>query len=161
MPLLPPFQHQHNNTRWDRTAQLCATAQLLLDPYYRTLQGFQVRPFIVVWLTGFLRCPCYPFMLLASRSLPSHFIPIPSQALVQKEWVAFGHKFASRAGQGAEGHASSDRSPIFLQWLDCVHQVGGSVLNQDPKSQRSSKANKMSECMDGWMDGQPCRAFYQ
>jgi hypothetical protein len=27
---------------WDRTAQLCALAELLLDPYYRTLQGFAV-----------------------------------------------------------------------------------------------------------------------
>lgn len=45
------------------------------------------------------------------------------QVLVQKEWVAFGHKFASRAGLDRHGYASSDRSPVFLQWLDCVHQV--------------------------------------
>jgi hypothetical protein len=29
--------------RWDRTPQLTGTAELLLDPYYRTLKGFQVR----------------------------------------------------------------------------------------------------------------------
>eukprot|EP00912_Choanoflagellata_sp_UC4_P001249 UC4_evm10s776 len=30
----------HCSDGWDRTAQLCATAQLLLDPHYRTIDGF-------------------------------------------------------------------------------------------------------------------------
>ena len=30
------------NKRWDRTAQTVATAELLLDPYYRTFEGFLV-----------------------------------------------------------------------------------------------------------------------
>ena len=32
----------HCSDGWDRTAQLAATAQLLMDPFYRTCRGFGV-----------------------------------------------------------------------------------------------------------------------
>lgn len=31
----------HCSDGWDRTSQLCAIAQLLLDPYYRTIRGLR------------------------------------------------------------------------------------------------------------------------
>ncbi|KAH9704295.1 hypothetical protein KPL70_011397 [Citrus sinensis] len=108
---------------WDRTTQLVALANLLLDPYYRTFAGFQ--------------------------------------ALVEKDWLAFGHPFSDRVGmptlsgsgdisfelcrQSSTGsfpsspmrqssgslapqasgssHAQNNYSPIFLQWVDCVSQL--------------------------------------
>ncbi|XP_006660379.1 phosphatidylinositol-3-phosphatase myotubularin-1-like [Oryza brachyantha] len=117
----------HCSDGWDRTTQLVALACLLLDPYYRTFNGFQ--------------------------------------ALVEKDWLAFGHPFAERMGvptitdnnggsqfellrqpslgnlssspsRGALGSSvstsnttsgqsqtSNNCSPILLQWLDCISQL--------------------------------------
>lgn len=33
----------HCSDGWDRTAQVCSLAGLLLDPFYRTFKGFMVR----------------------------------------------------------------------------------------------------------------------
>jgi myotubularin-related protein 1/2 len=43
--------------------------------------------------------------------------------LIQKEWLSFGHKFRDRVGHGISEEASSEYSPIFLQWIDAVYQV--------------------------------------
>ncbi|KAL4660355.1 myotubularin-related protein 3-like [Arapaima gigas] len=75
----------HCSDGWDRTPQIVALSKLLLDPYYRTIEGFQV--------------------------------------LVETEWLDFGHKFADRCGHGENSEDVNERCPVFLQWLDCVHQL--------------------------------------
>nr|XP_019551823.2 myotubularin-related protein 4 isoform X2 [Aedes albopictus] len=75
----------HCSDGWDRTPQIVATAQLCLDPYYRTIEGFRV--------------------------------------LVEREWLSFGHKFSDRCGHGPGSDELNERCPVFLQWLDCVHQI--------------------------------------
>jgi hypothetical protein len=74
----------HCSDGWDRTAQLAALTQLLVDPYYRTIHGFCV--------------------------------------LIEKEWIRFGHRFATRYGNTASVDESQE-SPIMIQWLDAVFQV--------------------------------------
>ncbi|XP_053931679.1 myotubularin-related protein 8 isoform X1 [Cuculus canorus] len=73
----------HCSDGWDRTAQVCSLASLLLDPFYRTFKGFMV--------------------------------------LIEKEWIAMGHKFSHRCG-----HLNGDPkevSPVFTQFIECVWQL--------------------------------------
>ena len=64
---------------------------MLLDPYYRTIEGFLV--------------------------------------LIEKDWLHFGHQFQLRFGQWSKNWKDSQRSPVFIQFLDCVHMP----IKQFPK----------------------------
>ena len=43
--------------------------------------------------------------------------------LVEKDWVSFGHQFAKRTGHREDKADDQQRSPIMLQWCDCVFQL--------------------------------------
>ncbi|KAK3509376.1 hypothetical protein QTP70_030807 [Hemibagrus guttatus] len=73
----------HCSDGWDRTAQVCSLASILIDPYYRTIRGLMV--------------------------------------LIEKEWIAFGHKFNQRCGH-VEGDPK-EVSPVFTQFVECVWQL--------------------------------------
>uniref|UniRef100_A0A4W6E8G4 phosphatidylinositol-3,5-bisphosphate 3-phosphatase n=1 Tax=Lates calcarifer TaxID=8187 RepID=A0A4W6E8G4_LATCA len=61
---------------------------------------------------------------LAMLMLDSYYRTLRGfQVLVEKEWISFGHKFAARVGHGDENHANSERSPLFVQFVDCVWQM--------------------------------------
>lgn len=39
----------HCSDGWDRTAQVCSVASVLLDPYYRTIKGLMVNIYIYIF----------------------------------------------------------------------------------------------------------------
>ena len=45
------------------------------------------------------------------------------RVLVEREWLSYGHKFADRCGHGPGSDELNERCPVFLQWLDLVHQI--------------------------------------
>ena len=75
----------HCSDGWDRTSQLSSLSQILLDPFFRTINGFAI--------------------------------------LIEKDWLSFGHQFALRNGINTKQSSEDQSSPIFLQFLDAVHQL--------------------------------------
>lgn len=43
--------------------------------------------------------------------------------LLEKEWIAGGHKFAQRVGHCSADFLDDQRSPVFIQFLDCMWQI--------------------------------------
>lgn len=71
----------HCSDGWDRTSQVVALAQVLVDPFYRTIRGLCV--------------------------------------LVDKDFCHFGFQFHKRC----VGRVSQERSPIWIQFIQCVWQA--------------------------------------
>lgn len=74
----------HCSDGWDRTPQIVSLVKIILDPFYRTFEGFRI--------------------------------------LIEREWIEFGHKFEQRCGH-SNNNLPNEKSPVFLIWLDCVHQL--------------------------------------
>jgi len=85
----------HCSHGWDRTSQVCALAQIFLDPFYRTRAGFSClveKDFLALGHPLHTRC---------------------------------GHgegKGGDQNGSVSSGQ-SDEISPIFLQFIDCVFQI--------------------------------------
>lgn len=59
---------------------------------------------------------------LAMLCLDPHYRTISGLLiLIQKEFCSFGHQFRTRLGNGEQ--PTSEYSPIFIQWLECVYQL--------------------------------------
>lgn len=117
----------HCSDGWDRTSQLTSIAQLLLDPHFRTVRGF-------VELVEKVRghgAQVRAWQLALGLTRPH----------LHQEWLSFGHQFALRLGANlyasvlpAPGETSNSptpptpaedkQSPIFVQFIDAVWQLG-------------------------------------
>lgn len=45
------------------------------------------------------------------------------QVLVESDWLDFGHKFGDLCGHQEKVEDQNEQCPVFLQWLDAVHQL--------------------------------------
>ncbi|KAF9436646.1 hypothetical protein BGZ76_003372 [Entomortierella beljakovae] len=106
----------HCSDGWDRTAQLTSIAQVCLDPYYRTLRGFQVL-IEKEWCSfGFKfmdRC--------GHLSSDRNFVALSATNAAANTFANVQNKFYNNK------HVR-ETSPVFQQFLDCVFQI----MHQNP-----------------------------
>ncbi|KAL8286894.1 hypothetical protein RQP46_003900 [Phenoliferia psychrophenolica] len=105
----------HCSDGWDRTSQLSSLAQLCLDPYYRTGEGFAV---LVEkdWLSYGHRFSDRTGHLCGDRT--EFVAAVAENVSAQQAFLASVQKqFAGSS------HAYKETCPVFQQFLDCVYQI--------------------------------------
>ncbi|KAG5357290.1 Phosphoinositide 3-phosphatase [Yarrowia sp. C11] len=121
------FKHVllHCSDGWDRTAQLSCLAQIMVDPYFRTLNGFMVLV-EKEWLafghqfnerSGHLNGP-RSFVDLTTSQKPA------SQSNAFSDFMSAARAATQAATQAAtSSNHLKNTSPVFHQFLDCVYQL--------------------------------------
>ncbi len=102
----------HCSDGWDRSSQISSLAQILLDPYYRTVEGFAV-------LVEKEWC-----------SFGYKFSERTGHNSQKEEGIDASNEMSSNHNYG-EGNDTrkrgmqkpNERSPVFLQFVDCVYQL--------------------------------------
>ncbi|KAG0052879.1 hypothetical protein BGZ83_002027 [Gryganskiella cystojenkinii] len=101
----------HCSDGWDRTAQLTSVAQVCLDPYYRTLRGFQVLVEKEWCSFG------YKFMDRCGHlSNDKNFVALSATN-------SAANTFANVQSKLYNNKHIRETSPVFHQFLDCVFQT--------------------------------------
>lgn len=108
----------HCSDGWDRTAQLSSLSQLCLDPFYRTMRGFQIlveKDWVSFGHKFLDRCGH-----LSSEKFFLAPVDNPSNPSGAEAAQAF---FASVQNRFASQSHIKETSPIFHQFLECVRQI--------------------------------------
>ncbi|EKM55086.1 uncharacterized protein PHACADRAFT_208612 [Phanerochaete carnosa HHB-10118-sp] len=104
----------HCSDGWDRTAQLSALSQLCLDPFYRTVHGFQIL-IEKDWVSF-----GHKFLDRCGHLSSEKFFLAPSGDANASGAEAF---FASVQNKFTSQKHLQETSPVFHQFLECVRQI--------------------------------------
>jgi myotubularin-related protein 6/7/8 len=108
----------HCSDGWDRTSQLSALAQLCLDPFYRTIRGFEIL-IEKDWLSF-----GHKFMDRCGHLSSDKFFLSPVEAGSGNSGADAAQAFlASVQNRFVSQHHIKETSPVFHQFLEAVRQV--------------------------------------
>ncbi|KAI8802280.1 Myotubularin-like phosphatase domain-containing protein, partial [Cladochytrium replicatum] len=110
----------HCSDGWDRTAQLCSLAAMCLDPFYRTIRGFEIlveKEWVSFGHKFCDRCG----HLSRDRRYADSGTTGKSHELHQASSSSTG--LASSETSTTNNLAPKEVSPVFTQFLDCVYQL--------------------------------------
>jgi hypothetical protein len=112
----------HCSHGWDRTPQVCALAEVMLDGHYRTMAGGCTAAAATTTTNAAVAAAAATGVTVTRRA--------GLRALVEKEWLMFGHKFHDRRPPFAPQHFQHQTRLLILSsqavWqrqrpLPCVH----------------------------------------